>query len=141
MGLDNFIKIEKNILKRLLSALFLIPIYIFSIISSNYISIFVILLTSIILSFEWFRITQNNTYKEKLSEVGLVASGLSPDGRLVEIVEYLDHPFMAGTQFHPEFLSRPTAPHPLFKEFVGAVDVRNQMKENTVVMNGNLGGE
>ena len=66
MGLDNFIKIEKNILKRLLSALFLIPIYVFSIISSNYISIFIILLTSIILSFEWFRITQNNTYKEKI---------------------------------------------------------------------------
>ena len=65
MGLDNFIKIEKNILKRLLSALFLIPIYVFSIISSNYISIFIILLTSLILSFEWFEITQNNTHKEK----------------------------------------------------------------------------
>ena len=83
----------------------------------------------------------NNTYKEKLSEVGLVAAGLSPDGRLVEIVEYLDHPFMAGTQFHPEFLSRPTAPHPLFKEFVGAASVWNLIKRNAVVMNGNLGGE
>ena len=83
----------------------------------------------------------NNTYKEKLSEVGLVASGLSPDGRLVEIVEYLDHPFMAGTQFHPEFLSRPTAPHPLFKEFVGAASVWNQVKVNAVSMNGNLDGE
>ena len=83
----------------------------------------------------------NNTYKEKLSEVGLVASGLSPDGRLVEIVEYLDHAFMAGTQFHPEFLSRPTAPHPLFKEFVGAASVWNQVKRNAMSMNGNLGWE
>ena len=65
MDLDNFIKIENNILKRLFSALFLIPIYVFSIISSNYISIFIILLTSLILSFEWFEITQNNTHKEK----------------------------------------------------------------------------
>ena len=54
MDLDNFIKIENNTLKRLFSALFLIPIYVFSIISSNYISIFIILLTSLILSFEWF---------------------------------------------------------------------------------------
>ena len=65
MDLDNFIKIENNTLKRLFSALFLIPIYVFSIISSNYISNFVILFTALILSFEWFEITQNNTHKEK----------------------------------------------------------------------------
>jgi len=49
-----------------------------------------------------------------------VASGLSPGGELVEISEMVDHPFMLGVQFHPEFLSRPNRPHPLMKEFVGA---------------------
>ena len=62
----------------------------------------------------------NNSYRETLQEAGLLASGLSPDGRLVEIVEHLDHPFMVGTQFHPEFKSRPQAPHPLFLEFIRA---------------------
>jgi len=47
-------------------------------------------------------------------------SGLSPDGRLVEIAELRDHPFMAACQFHPEFLSRPNRPHPLFRDFTGA---------------------
>jgi CTP synthase len=51
-------------------------------------------------------------------------SGLSPDGRLVEIVEIADHPFMLGTQFHPEFLSRPTRPHPLFLAFVRAACIK-----------------
>ena len=62
----------------------------------------------------------NNAYREPLHEVGMLASGLSPDGRLVEIVEQTDHPFMVGVQFHPEFRSRPQAPHPLFSGFVGA---------------------
>ena len=62
----------------------------------------------------------NNAYREPLAEVGLIASGLSPDGLLVEISEAPDHPFMLGVQFHPEFLSRPERPHPLFKEFMGA---------------------
>ena len=62
----------------------------------------------------------NNAYKEDLKSVGLLPTGISPDGQLVEIVEYEFHPFMAGTQFHPEFLSRPTRPHPLFREFIGA---------------------
>jgi CTP synthase len=48
-------------------------------------------------------------------------SGVSPDGRLVEIAEIADHPFMLGTQFHPEFLSRPNRPHPLFVGFLEAV--------------------
>jgi CTP synthase len=48
-------------------------------------------------------------------------SGISPDGRLVEIAELADHPFMLGTQFHPEFLSRPNRPHPLFVAFLKAV--------------------
>ena len=62
----------------------------------------------------------NNTYREPLAEVGLIASGLSPDGLLVEISEAPDHPFMLGVQFHPEFLSRPERPHPLFRDFLGA---------------------
>ncbi len=52
---------------------------------------------------------------------GCSSPGLSPDNRLVEIAEIKDHPFMLGTQFHPEFLSRPTRAHPLFKAFIGAV--------------------
>ncbi len=62
----------------------------------------------------------NNEYRDELKSVGLVPTGISPDGQLVEIVEYESHPFMTGTQFHPEFLSRPTRPHPLFREFIGA---------------------
>ena len=62
----------------------------------------------------------NNAYREPLQKVGMLASGLSPDGRLVEIVEQVDHPFMVGTQFHPEFRSRPQDPHPLFRDFIGA---------------------
>ncbi len=60
----------------------------------------------------------NNAYREDMQESGLLASGLSPDGRLVEAVEILEHPFMLGVQFHPEFRSRPQAPHPLFRDFV-----------------------
>jgi CTP synthase len=66
------------------------------------------------------RFEVNNTYRDLLSQAGLVFSGLSPDGRLVEIVESEDHPFMLGSQFHPEFKSRPTRPHPLFKAFIAA---------------------
>ncbi len=66
----------------------------------------------------------NNSYREMLSRAGVVFSGLSPDGRLVEIVELQDHPWMVGTQFHPEFKSRLLRPHPLFREFIGAA-IRN----------------
>jgi CTP synthase len=62
----------------------------------------------------------NNKYREVLGEAGLVQSGLSPDGTLVEICELRDHPFMLGSQFHPELKSRPNRPHPLYKDFVGA---------------------
>lgn len=62
----------------------------------------------------------NNDYRAKLEAAGLVISGVSPDGLLVEIVERRDHPWFLGCQFHPEFKSRPFAPHPLFKAFVGA---------------------
>lgn len=63
----------------------------------------------------------NNEYRSILAEKGMRYSGISPDGRLVEIVELSDHPFMLGTQFHPEFLSRPNRPHPLFTAFLKAV--------------------
>ena len=62
----------------------------------------------------------NNAYREQMTNQGLVLSGLSPDGRLVEIVELRDHPWFVATQFHPEFTSRPHHPHPLFSGFVGA---------------------
>jgi CTP synthase len=62
----------------------------------------------------------NNGYEQQLADAGLIASGRSPDGTLVEICERTDHPFMIGSQFHPEFLSRPLRPHPLFREFVRA---------------------
>ena len=78
----------------------------------------------------------NNSFREDLVSVGLMPSGLSPDGRLVEIVEHQDHPFMAGTQFHPEFLSRPTKPHPLFREFVGASCETLSLERQTTLTNG-----
>jgi CTP synthase len=62
----------------------------------------------------------NNAYRERLAEFGLIASGLSPDGTLVEISELVDHPFMVGSQFHPEFRSRPLRPHPLFRDLIAA---------------------
>lgn len=66
------------------------------------------------------RLEFNNSYRAQLEEAGLVISGQSPDGSLVEIVELKDHPFMVASQFHPEFLSRPDKPHPLFKSFLQA---------------------
>lgn len=60
----------------------------------------------------------NNKYKQLLQEKGLVISGINPERDLVEIIELKDHPFFVGTQFHPEFKSRPLNPHPLFKKFI-----------------------
>ena len=60
----------------------------------------------------------NNRFREVFEKNGMVFSGLSPDGKLVEIVELKKHPFMVATQFHPEFLSRPNRPHPLFVKFI-----------------------
>ncbi len=62
----------------------------------------------------------NNAYREILTRHGLKISGLSPDGELVEIIEIEDHPWFLGCQFHPEFKSRPTDPHPLFRAFIEA---------------------
>ncbi len=63
----------------------------------------------------------NNDYRETLKSAGLVLSGTNPEGDLVEIIELADHPFYVGVQFHPEFQSKPTRPHPLFHDFVQAV--------------------
>jgi CTP synthase len=62
----------------------------------------------------------NNKYREELQAAGLVISGLSPDGDLVEIVELKGHPWFLGCQFHPEFRSTPRTPHPIFRAFIGA---------------------
>jgi len=66
----------------------------------------------------------NNHYREPLAGAGVVFSGTSPNGRLVEIIELNDHPFFMGSQFHPEFRSRPGRPHPLFREFMIAATER-----------------
>ena len=63
----------------------------------------------------------NNQYRSQLEASGLCFSGVSPDENLVEIAEVTDHPWMVGSQFHPEFQSKPLAPHPLFREFIAAV--------------------
>ncbi len=62
----------------------------------------------------------NNAYREKLTSQGLVLGGTLPNDRLIEVIEIKDHPWFVGTQFHPEFKSRPTKPHPLFRDFVAA---------------------
>jgi len=73
----------------------------------------------------------NPDYRERLSQAGLVLSGASPDGRLVEVVELPDHPWFLGCQFHPEFASTPFRPHPLFEAFVGAVLERQAGRDGT----------
>ncbi len=60
----------------------------------------------------------NNDYRSRFADLGLVVAGTSPDGKIVEAVELSDHPFFVGVQFHPEYISRPLTPHPLFVEFV-----------------------
>jgi CTP synthase len=66
------------------------------------------------------RFEVNNAFRNRLAEAGFIVSGASPDGRLAEIMELEDHPFFVGVQFHPEFRSRPTNPHPLFRDFICA---------------------
>ena len=67
------------------------------------------------------RFEVNNAFRDRLAQAGLSFCGVSPDGRLVEMVELPDHPWFVASQGHPEFKSRPTRPHPLFTAFVGAV--------------------
>jgi CTP synthase len=66
------------------------------------------------------RFEVNNRYRQTLEAAGMLLSGQSPDGRLVEIVELQDHPWFVASQFHPEFKSRPERPHPLFDGFIAA---------------------
>ena len=70
------------------------------------------------------RFEYNNEYKEMLENAGLICSGISPNGKLVEIVEYKKHPFFIGVQFHPELKSRPNRPAPVF---VGLVKAAKEM--------------
>ena len=72
----------------------------------------------------------NANYREKLEAGGLTIAGTSPDGSLVEIVEIADHPFYVAVQFHPEFLSKPNKPHPLFSGFVGASLAHAKIQED-----------
>jgi len=69
----------------------------------------------------------NNRFRVPLQEAGMVCSGLSPDGRLVELCELANHPWMVGCQFHPEFSSRPGHPHPLFRDFISVA--KNILRE------------
>ncbi len=69
----------------------------------------------------------NNAYRIEFEKAGMVFSGLSPDGKLVEIAELADHPYMVGSQFHPEFLSRPMKPHPLFVGLLKAAKERSRL--------------
>ena len=71
----------------------------------------------------------NNEFMDQLKEKGMIISGASPNGELVEIIEIGDHPWFLGCQFHPEFKSRPMEPHPLFRDFIGA-SLRNSQSRN-----------
>jgi len=71
----------------------------------------------------------SNEYRSILEEKGLYITGVSPDDRLVEMVELKDHPWFVGVQFHPEFLSRPNRPHPLFRDFIGAAIEQRKNRE------------
>ena len=66
----------------------------------------------------------NNDYKERFEKAGMVFSGLSPDGKLIEAIELPNHPFFVGTQFHPEYISRPLTPHPIFLAFLKATNTK-----------------
>jgi len=75
----------------------------------------------------------NNAYRKALGDAGMVFSGLSPDGRLVEIAELRDHPWMVGTQFHPEFKTRLQRPQPLFCGFLAAAIARHVERANSII--------
>ena len=75
----------------------------------------------------------NPEYRNQFTEGGMVASGTSPDGGLVEIIELPDHPWFLAVQFHPEFQSKPSAAHPLFKGFVGAALERHHERTRVTV--------
>lgn len=77
----------------------------------------------------------NNSFKEKLSEKGMIFSGNSPDSSLVEIIELADHPWFVGCQFHPEFKSRPMHSHPLFRDFINAAKIYSASAKNRQLSN------
>ncbi len=81
----------------------------------------------------------NPRYRKALEDAGLVCSGTSPDGRLVEFIELPGHPFWVGTQAHPEFKSRPDKPHPLFRELVGAALARAEGRDPHLIDLGGVG--
>jgi CTP synthase len=88
------------------------------------------------------RFEVNNAFRPRLADAGLIVSGASPDGNLAEIMEFSDHPFFVGTQFHPEFLSRPTNPHPLFRDFIGvAKETLPEGSQRPLPLNGTVGAE
>ncbi|MDP9354435.1 MAG: CTP synthase, partial [Chloroflexota bacterium] len=85
------------------------------------------------------RFEVSNAHRVVLAEAGLIVSGSSPDGQLAEIMELRDHPFFLGVQFHPEFRSRPTRAHPLFRDFVGAAkDTLPEGAQRALPLNGAL---
>ena len=77
----------------------------------------------------------NNEFRKRMESQGVVVSGRSADNSLVEIIELANHPWFVGSQFHPEFKSRPTNPHPLFRDFIGAcvnsADTRNLARKSS----------
>jgi len=72
----------------------------------------------------------NNLYKKQFEKAGFIISGTSPDGKLVEAIELKNHPFFIGTQFHPEYISRPLTPHPVFLAFIKAAKSQETSKIN-----------
>lgn len=66
----------------------------------------------------------NNDFREQLEQAGLIISGVSPDGQLVEAIELPNHPFFIGTQFHPEYIAHPLTPHPVFMSFLAAAEYK-----------------
>jgi CTP synthase len=86
----------------------------------------------IILERHRHRFEVNNRYRKQLESNGLRVSGTTVDNKLCEIIELADHPFFVASQFHPEFKSRPTRPHPLFREFVRAALERAEVHSVTI---------
>ena len=76
------------------------------------------------------RFEVNNEYRERLEAAGMLVAGTSPDGSLVEVIELPNHPWFVGVQCHPEFKSKPIAPHPLFRDFIGAALKLRQAKKD-----------
>lgn len=87
----------------------------------------------IILERHRHRYEVNNRYRARLEEAGLVVAGTTVDGKLVEIVEIPQHPYFVATQFHPEFKSRPTRPHPLFRDLISAALAHARAREGRLV--------